>query len=82
MTVDTTVFRGEFVAVRLVHQRNGGIAYVVFRPDAPSAVLDMFGTLEFANLVAQYVEQAGGSYEAQIRKAAKKYAREMISEGK
>lgn len=71
-------FRGEFVAVRLISKRNGGIGFVIYRPDAPSAILDEFGTVDFANLVAQYVEQAGGSYEGSVRKAAKAYAREEI----
>ncbi len=67
-------FQGQTIAVRLIAKRNG-IAYGIYRPGSPHAIIDEFGTMEFANLVAQYVEKAGGSYEASIRREAREFAR-------
>jgi len=71
-------FVGRYVWVRRIKKMTGTIAFGLCRPYS-NAVIDEFETMEFANLVAQYIDSHGGSYAAAERKAAREYAKSCVS---
>lgn len=69
------LYEGADVVVRIVKKRGGGEHYGLFRPMAKNACLDTFESLPVANRVAMYIDlKCNGSYAAEYRKAAKKFA--------
>lgn len=75
----TKYFTGEDIAVRPVAKRTGGTRYGLYRPlDMHMSIIEEFSTLEFANLVAKYVEDHGGGYSLEERTAAVVFAHKEL----
>lgn len=62
-------YLGEYVYVAKVNKRDGRTGYTLRRMGG--AVLQEFPDLDYANRIAQYIDEHGGSYEADARRAAK-----------
>jgi len=69
------IFQGRYVAVRMISKRNGKIGYALIRPEDRHAVLDEFTDGDYAVRIAKFIDNVvGGSYAAEHRRAAKRFA--------
>lgn len=72
MNLNPDCFYGKSVYVTRVNKRDGRTVYALCRRDSQyQAVLQEFTDLDYANKIAQYIDEHGGSYESEARCAAK-----------